>query len=181
MKNIIFYTRLVKIIACILMPTVIVNLLIKWFFPEIFFSSYTLGNFFQDYQPSDHIITTMPLLHRLIGMLVDSISSGSLLIILWLITSIMNQFQKSETFSFSVVTLFTTISKLAFSLAIYTPINRSLLSVITSWHNGPGQRILTVSFGSADLFNILIFGFLMVMTLLMQYGTTLQNEHNLTV
>ena len=124
---------------------------------------------------------TMPFIHRLIGMCIDSVVAGLLIAILWLIASLMKKFENNEIFSASTVVLFTTLSKCAFYLALYTPINRMLLSVVTTFHNAPGQRVLTASFGSADLCNILIFGILMVMTLLMQQATILQNEQNLTV
>jgi len=179
-KNIIFYARLVKTVSYILMPIIIINFFIKWFFSEISSDSFIAG-FLYNSQPSQYLIATMPLLHRLMAMIIDGISTGLLFMILWLVTEIMNSAQQHEIFSTLVVTQFATISKLAFSLALYEPISRILLSVITTLHNEPGQRVLAVSFVFSDLINILIFGLLMVITLLMQQATSLQNEHNLTV
>ena len=95
-------------------------------------------------QPSQSLIATMPLLHRLMAMVVDGISTGLLFMILWLVTEIMNRVQQDEMFSTLIVTQFATASKFAFSLAYYEPISRILLSVITTLHNEPGQRVLAV-------------------------------------
>jgi hypothetical protein len=184
MKNIIFYARLVKIASYLLMPAIAIGFFIKWLSPELslpnphlfgLFLSYT----FDDYTTIGEVIPAMPLVNRLAGMLFDSISFGLLIMIFWLVAEIMKRFQNNETFSVSTVGLFTLMSKCAFYLALYTPINRTILSVITTLHVCP--HTLGISFGSADLFNIFIFGFLMVMTLLMQQATALQHEQSLTV
>lgn len=180
MNNITFYARLVKIISYILMPIIIINFFIKWLFPEMIFANSFIGGFSYD-QSINPTIITMPLAHRLMAMIVDGISASLLIMILFLIIVIMQRIQQREIFSASIAHSFSKISKLAFAFAIYTPISQSLLSVITTLQNAPGQRILSISFGSAELFNIFIFGFFMVITLLIQQGTSLQNEQNLTV
>ena len=186
MKNIIFYARLVKVASYLLMPAIAIGFFIKWLSPELslpnphlfgLFLSYT----FNDYTTIGEIIPAMPFINRLAGMFFDGISFGLFITIFYLVAEIMNRFQNNETFSVSTVGLFTLVSKFAFYLALYTPINRTILSLITTLHNAPGHRVISASFGSADLFNIFIFGFLMVMTLLMQQATALQHEQSLTV
>jgi hypothetical protein len=121
----------------------------------------------------------MPLTHRLLGMLFDSVVLGLFIAILWSIAAIMNTFKNNEFFSSRTVSAFSSISTYAFYLALYTPFNRMILSLVTTLHVRP--HTLSVSFGSVDLFNIFIFGSFMVMTLLLQQATQLQNEQNLTV
>jgi hypothetical protein len=177
MKNLIFYARLVKTVSCILIPASIMNLFVKWFFPGIIFSNHFLAGFLHGYLPTE----SMPLLHRCIAFVVDGCSTSLILIILLLIIQIMNRIEHEEIFSTAIVAQFASISTLAFALALYEPFNRILLSVITTLHNAPGERTLSVSFVLSDLINILMFGFFMVITLLMQRGESLQHEHNLTV
>ena len=184
MKNIIFYARLVKIASYLLMPMIAIGFFIKWLSPELSLSNPHLFGLFLSYNFSDYamigeIIPAMPLINRLAGMLFDGISFGLLIMIFYLVAEIMKRFQNNETFSISTVGLFTLMSKCTFYLALYTPINRTILSVITTLHVRP--HTLGISFGSADLFNIFIFGFLMVMTFLMQQATALQHEQSLTV
>jgi hypothetical protein len=184
MKNIIFYARLVQIASYLLMPAIAVGFFIKWLSPELslpnphlfgLFLSYT----FNDYTTIGEIIPAMPFINRLAGMFFDGISFGLLIMIFYLVAEIMKRFQSNDTFSVSTVGLFTLVSKCAFYLALYTPINRTILSVITTLHVTP--HTLGISFGSTDLFNIVTFGFLMVMTLLMQQAATLQQEQSLTI
>lgn len=184
MKNIIFYARLVKIASYLLMPAIAIGFFIKWLSPELSLSNpHLFGLFlsysFDDYSMVGEIIPAMPLINRLAGMLFDGVSFGLLIMIFWLVAEIMKHFQNNDTFSKSTVQLFTLMSKCAFYHALYTPINRTILSVITTLHVRP--HTLGISFGSTDLLNIFIFGFLMVMTLLMQQAVVLQQEQSLTV
>jgi hypothetical protein len=186
MKNITFYARLVRYISWTLIPTVIFCFFSKWLSPEFAFTNpHIFGLFFSytfdDYAFMSSSVPTMPFAHRLLGMLIDSMVVGLLITIFWLISMIMKKCENNETFSAATVTLFSNLSKYAFYLAIYTPINRMILSIVITMHNAPGHKVLTASLGSADLFNIFIFGIFMVMTLLLQQATNLQNEHNLTV
>ena len=186
MKNITFYAKFVKYIAYALIPSMACSFFIKWLDPEFaltnphifgLFFSYT----FDDYTLMSSSVPTMPLTHRLCGMFIDSIVAGLLITILSLIAAIMRKCENNETFSSATITLFSHLSKYAFYLAIYTPINRMILSIVITMHNAPGYKMLTASLGSADLFNFFIFGLFMVITFLLQQATNLQNEHNLTV
>lgn len=187
MKNIVFYARLIKYVSYLLMIATIVGFFIKWLAPEIVLDNpYHIFNLFLSYTFDDYIevassMLTMPITHRLLGMSIDGGVLSLLLMILWNVIDIMKKFEHNELFSTSMVTLFAAMSKYAFYFALCVPISRMLLSVIITLHNAPGHRILTASLGTADLFNILMFGIFAVMTLLMQHATVLQNEQNLTV
>ncbi len=187
MKNIAFYAQLIKYLSYVLIVATTISFFIKWFFPAIALDNpYHVFNLFLAYTFDDYTevatsMLTMPLLHRIVGMIVDSGISIMLLMILWNIIKVMKKFEHNELFSNSLVNFFVKMNTYAFCLALYVPLNRMILSVIITLHNAPGHRILTASFGSADLFNILMFGIFMVMTLLMQHATVLQNEQNLTV
>jgi hypothetical protein len=186
MKNISFYTRLVKYISYALIPAIGIGFFTKWLFPTFAFANpHIAGLFFSytfdNYEVMSSSVPTMPLLHRLLAMLIDSGVCILLIAILWLIAAIMKKFEHNEAFSASTVACFAQLSKYALYLAIYTPINRMILSIVITMHNAPGHKVLTASFGSSDLCNIFMFGICMVMTLLLQQATQLQNEQNLTV
>ncbi len=186
MKNISFYARLVKYISYAFIPAIGIGFFTKWLFPTFSFANpHIFGLFFSytfdNYEIMSSSVPSMPLIHRLLAMLIDSGVYILLIAILWLIAAIMKKFEQNEAFSASTVARFALLSKYAFYLALYTPINRMILSIVTTMHNAPGHKVLTASLGSADLFNIFIFAVFMVMTLLMQQATHLQNEQNLTV
>jgi len=177
MKNIAFYAQLVKIVSYILIPITIINFFIKWLFPQMIIADSFIAGFFYDSTPISTLIASMPLNNRLMAMIVDGISVSLLLMILSLIIIIMHRIQQHEIFSSAIAQLFSRISQFAFWLAIYTPINKTILSVITTLHQSP--HTLAISFDIHDLFNIFIFG--LVITLLIEQGNSLQNEQNLTV
>jgi len=187
MKNIVFYARLVKGVSYICITAAVISFFIKWLLPTIILDNpYHIFNLFLAYTLDDfsevaHSLLSMPMIHRIMAMVVDSGVSVLLVMILWNIIEVMKKFERNELFSNSLVNFFVKMNTYAFCLALYVPLNRMILSVIITLHNAPGHRILTASFGSADLFNILMFGIFMVMTILMQQATALQNEHNLTV
>lgn len=186
MKTINFYARLVKYISYALIPTIIFGFFTKWLYPAFALENpHIFGLFFShtfdDYTIMTTSVPTMPFTHRLFAMLIDSIIVGLLIAILYSLIAIMKKCERNEIFSATTTSSLAIMSKYAFYLVLYTPINRMILSVVTTIHNAPGHKILTASFGSADLFNIFIFGIFMVMTLLLQQATTLQNEHNLTI
>lgn len=179
MKNITFYAQIVKVVSYILIPITIINFFIKWLFPEMIAANSFLAGFLHDYEPASTLIASMPLNNRLMAMFVDGASISLVLMILSLIIIIMHRIQHHELFSPAIAQLFSRISQFAFWLAIYTPINKTILSVITTLHQSP--HTLAISFDIHDLFNIFIFGFVMVITLLIEQGNSLQHEQNLTV
>lgn len=180
MKNITFYAQLVKIASCMLMVFLVPGFFFKWLAQEI---ALDYGNHhFLFFAPDNmSLIAGMPFFHRLIGMIIDGFSFGLLIFIFLLVIKLMNYFQQNEIFTSATVAIISLIGKMTFYLALYTPINRTILSLVMSWHNPPGQRFISASFEPSDMFNILAFGFFMVITLLMREGNFLQEEKNLTV
>lgn len=179
MKNITFYAQLVKTVSYLLIPVIIMSFFIKWLFPHMIIADSFIAGFFYDAQPISTLIASMPLNNRIMAMFVDGVSVSLLLMILSLVIIIMHRIQQREIFSSVIAHLFTKISQFAFWLAIYTPINKTILSVVTTLHQSP--RTLAISFDIHDLFNIFIFGFVMVITLVIEQGSSLQQEQNLTV
>ena len=182
MKSIKFYAQVVKMASYALMLSLIAGFFFKWLAQEIaldygnhHFLFFALDNSFKA------LIAGMPFLHRVLGMIIDSFSFGLLFFIFLLVARLMNYFQQGEIFTAATVMLISLIGKTTFYLALYTPINRIILSLVISLHNPPGQRFISASFEPSDVFNILAFGFFMVITLLMREGNFLQEEKNLTV
>lgn len=141
-------------------------------------STYTVTKWLIKFIPP---ITTMPITHRLAGLFVDSV--GIIVLIFGLISFVrlMRCFQNGEIFSQSAITHLQRITKIALIWALYTPINGSLLSIIMSLQNPPGQRLITVTFWLHDVINIFIFGLFVIIVSIMKEGSRLQQEQDLTI
>ena len=124
---------------------------------------------------------SMPILSRVIGAVVDLVSLGLFFWGLICFIQVLRLYKKGEIFSLQTFTLFRKISRIAFAWAIYTPINSMIMSLVATFHNPVGQRVLSVSINSGDIINIFIVGFILVVTSLMYEGYMLKQEQDLTV
>jgi len=136
--------------------------------------------FWQHTQVAD-LISGMPCLDKILGFCVDGISLSLFVAGLWQFILFTRLIQKGELFSMSVINHLTSMSKFALLWAIYQPIARAMLTVITSWHKGSGHRILTIDFGSNDIFNILLFCFFVLIAAIVQEAYGLKKEQDLTI
>ncbi len=128
----------------------------------------------------DHL-ATMPVSHRLLGLLVDSgmfcIAAGGAITFV----QMMRRIRSGEFFSPRIIGLLKRLSMLALAWAIFNPVRYMLLSVITSWHLGTGNRVLALAIGSNDIMNVVIFASFVLITALIQEGYALQQERDLTI
>lgn len=125
--------------------------------------------------------STMPLMYRVLGLMVDSVALG----ILWAGISAFNrlikQIQVGNVFSSRVVQLLHKLSRIALCWALYNPVRTTLLSAITTFYKGPGNRVISLTISTADLTNIAIFLCFILITALMQEGNKLKQEQDLTI
>jgi hypothetical protein len=118
---------------------------------------------------------------RLLGFLCDGVGFAIMVIGFYFFIKLMKELQKGLLFSLDVIQLLNKIAKLIFWFAVYTPINRTIITLILSLANPPGQRLFTVSFTFGDLFTLAASWFFVILTSLMVESRELQSEHDLTV
>lgn len=184
MKNIKWYANLLKILCYILVPLLTIGFIMKWWFFEKIYYIPNESAAYAKYFGEHFDLLNLPvnnLLIRILGFLIDGVA---FFILIWgfiTLIKLMNYFSKGEIFSQQTINLFSRLSKLAFTWAIYTPIKDSFITTIMSLQNPPGHRIIQFAFTSSDIFNIFIFGFFVVISLIMQEGYKLKSEQDLTV
>lgn len=66
---------------------------------------------------------------------------------------------------------------LLFLSTLIQPIKHALLSIILTWNNPPGQKALSVSFGSAELSALFVSGILLLVAWVMREGHRLAREN----
>ncbi|MDR3647035.1 MAG: DUF2975 domain-containing protein [Candidatus Babeliales bacterium] len=125
--------------------------------------------------------TTLTVSQKIMGFFVSGISTGLLIFALFLIIKLMKYMQNNEYFSLHTIALLKRITKIALIYAIYTPISNTILSLITSFNNPVGQRTITLTFGSAEILNIIIFCFMFLIMTIFQKGYELKHEQELTI
>jgi len=176
MQTVKIYARRLELLSKGLMLATPVFFCIKWFHDK-----FPLDNDRMDFGIETMILREMPIPHRLLGMLVDSVSAMLLMSGLLIFMRLMQRYQAGEIFSTRALGGLEKLSKYAFVWAVYSPLSASILSVVTTLHNPPGSRMLTIGFGMHDIANIFIFGCLCVIASVMREGNALQSEQDLTV
>ncbi len=128
-----------------------------------------------------HYLREMPLGNRVLGFIAEGGLLALVLIGLFSCMKLMRYFKSGEIFSLRTISLLRKISMLALVWAVYSPLNTLLLSVI-AFHENTEQRGLSMAYASDDaMIKLLFFGFLLVITLMLQEGYHLKSEQDLTV
>ncbi len=176
------YATAVKWISYTLLFLSIPSLFLKWIVPgSVYRTPIFMSHFFSPNNSNISLINTMPLPHRFFGICIEAVAVGLIIYALITIIGIVGSIERGEYFSSNIAVLFKRLSICMFLFVLYAPINEALMSVITSWHRGPGNRFLSITFGTPELENILLFCLLMIIATLMQKGAELQRESDLTV
>ena len=94
---------------------------------------------------------------------------------------VLHYYKHGQVFTLEIFRLFRRISWIALIWAIYGPIKSIVMSLLLTFYNPPGSRIVALTVSSNDIINIFIVGFFFVITSLMYEGYKLKNEQDLTV
>ena len=128
-----------------------------------------------------HFLREMSFANRAIGFIGEGGLVAVVLTALFFSIKLMHYFKNGEIFSLRTISLLRKISTLALIWAIYAPMITILLSVI-AFHETTEQRGLSIAYASDDAFiKLIFFGFLLVITLMLQEGYYLKSEQDLTV
>lgn len=168
------YAGWLEIISWILVPIIIISFLAKWFMGNW---AYIFGEDWWFVAPQ----AALPGVSRFSIFIIEAISVAIFLVGLIIFIKVLRCFKRGELFSPRTVMLFNRMSKLALARAIYAPIANIALSLLSTLHNPPGQRMLEFTLSTDDLMNILVCIFFLVITSVIQEGSFLQEEHDLTV
>lgn len=123
----------------------------------------------------------MPLTSLVLGSLVTMLPTGMTMVGAYYLRQLFLLYEQDQIFLLANVRCFKKLSwVLIWSFAVEI-VSRSLLSVVLSLPNPPGQRIVTIDLSSSDLTTLLVGGVLAVISWVMEEGRNLQEEQDLTV
>lgn len=179
MNNVKRYARRLELLSMALVPLAFCFLLLKWFFCKIPAD----GNFCNTYLrvAYDFDAVQLPFLFRFFGIMIDGVGLGLLCYGIMLFIKSLRFFQRGEFFSLHTTILFKRISKVLLCWAVYSPLSKTLSTLVITATNAPGHRVLAITFGHDDLLNIFMFAFLVMITSLMHEAYQLKAEQDLTI
>lgn len=154
----------------------------KWLLPvsynNLIESPSFIGGFMQYVKSDAENFTAM---QKIFGFLVDFISIGLIVYALILVIKLMDHFKSNEFFSAQILSTMHSLTKIALIYACYAPIKYILLSVITTYNNKPGERVIALAIGNSDVINILIFCLLFLILSVVRQGHSLKQDQDLTI
>lgn len=167
------YAVAIKVLSILMIVCTVILTISNWFYPSIY-------SVISDSLPK-YDVSTFTFVQKISGFIIESISSAIFIFSLVLIVQLMNYIQNNEYFSQNTILLLKKISKLALIYAIYKPISSTILSVITTINNKPGERIISLTIGSDEIWNIMIFCFMFIIVTILQRGYEIKHEQELTI
>lgn len=120
---------------------------------------------------------------RVFGFLIDGVGIVILLAIIWLIIRLSFVIEQGQLFTTTSTVIIKRMMRLFLAWVLYTPVKMTLLTLIETMHNPPGERMLTftIAFGSSELVSLVIWCGLMLVAFAIHQGISLYEEHTLTI
>lgn len=123
----------------------------------------------------------LPIEIQAVGFLSSLLPLSALIYILSNLRKIFSFYKDGIVFSFEHVVLFKKTSKF---LIVWVPLSivyESVKSVLFSWSNSIGERVLSIGFGSEELTVVTVAIFIYVISWVMDEGRKLTEEHQMTI
>lgn len=190
MQKISFYANLLEKAIIYIMIAVVITFVVGWIQDKIpvlrdltFWlpTGISRGPISSLQVDSLHYLREMSFANRAIGFIAEGGLVAVVLTGLFFCIKLMRYFKNGEIFSLRTISLLRKISVLALIWAIYAPMITLLLSAI-AFHETTEQRSLSIAYATDGAFIMLLFfGFLLVLTLMLQEGYYLKSEQDLTV
>jgi hypothetical protein len=90
-------------------------------------------------------------------------------------------YERGQIFRSANVRCFRNLSRALIAWCIAGIMSVPLTSLALTFHHPPGERMVTFGLGSNNLIALLIGGILAIISWVMEEGSSLQEEHDLTV
>lgn len=118
---------------------------------------------------------------RFVGFLISLLPLSALIYGVINIRKLFSFYQKGVIFSFEHVKLFKRISKALVLWIFLSILYESTKSILFSMGNPPGQRIVSIGFGSSEFMTLVVAGIVFVIAWVMDEGRIITEEQQLTV
>ncbi len=123
----------------------------------------------------------LPWSTRLLGLGVAMIPTGIGMLSLWWLFRLFSCFSAGEIFTRNTVKYIRRTGWTVLIGAGITPIYEALMTIVLTIHNPPGERLVAITFDSANFEEIVIGGVVIVVSWIMDEGRKLRETEELTV
>lgn len=118
---------------------------------------------------------------RLLALLASLGLSTILIYALVLLVRLFKNYEQQEIFNFENTVLYTKLARSIFYWVIGNFIYTGALSVILSFNNPPGERMLQLSFTGVDVMTLFLGVVVVVISWVMKEGYDISEEHSQTI
>ena len=164
-------SRVMSFLCLIGMLGLPASLTLGWLFPELFGGAYT--GLERHWGPPEEL----PMINRFLGLVVSMVPASLLIYGLARLRRMFRLYEAGEIFSTETALCLKQFGIAVMLQAILHPVAGAFQSVIVTFHNPPGERMLTLSFGSAEYSAALLGGLLLVIAWIMGQGAKLAEEN----
>jgi len=148
-----------------------VSLALGWGYPEL------LGDTYPGWNSRWGAPESLPAITRVLGFLVSMIPTGVLIYGLARLRRMFQLYEAGNIFSAGSAQYLKQFAVAVMAQAVLGPIAGAMHSVIVTFHNPPGERMLTLSLGSGEYSALLLGGLLLVIAWIMGQGAELAEEN----
>ena len=120
-------------------------------------------------------------LTRLLGCVVNFIPAGLMMIGLYTLAKLFALYEKGCIFTQKNVACYRILGRLIICGVFIGVVYRTVLILALTLFNPPGQRILSIGFGTKEIEILLIGIIVLIITWVMEEGRMIENEQALTV
>ncbi|MCL9780681.1 DUF2975 domain-containing protein [Vibrio sp. S4M6] len=118
---------------------------------------------------------------RLLAIIASLALSSILIYALWTLVKLFRHYEQGDIFSLENAKFYQKLGYSVFYWVIGSVVYKTVIILILSFNNPPGQRLLSISFGGADLLTLLFGLMVMIISWVMKEGYMIADENRHTI
>ncbi|MEZ8573404.1 DUF2975 domain-containing protein [Vibrio splendidus] len=147
--------------------------------PYDFISS--TGIFYLTYDIGNYTILPLTMATRIVAAFTSLLMSSILMYALMVLIRLFRNYERGEIFSLENAMSYQKLGYSLFYWVLGSVIYGSLMSVILSFNNPPGERIFEISFVGMDFLTLILGIIILIISWVMKEGYILADEHSQTI
>ncbi|MEZ8786445.1 DUF2975 domain-containing protein [Vibrio splendidus] len=147
--------------------------------PYDFISS--TGIFYLTYDIGNYTMLPLTMTTRIVAAFTSLLMSSILMYALMVLIRLFRNYERGEIFSLENAMSYQKLGYSLFYWVLGSVIYGSLMSVILSFNNPPGERIFEISFVGMDFLTLILGIIILIISWVMKEGYILADEHSQTI
>ncbi|MEM7225943.1 MAG: DUF2975 domain-containing protein [Pseudomonadota bacterium] len=164
-------SRAMSLLCLVGMVGLPISLALAWATPEL------LGGAYPALESQWGPPGELPIFSRVLGFLVSMIPTALVIYGLSRLRRLFRLYEAGEIFSADAARCLKQFAIAVMLQAVLRPLSGAVLSVVVTFHNPPGQRMLTVGLGGGEYAALLLGGLMLVIAWIMGEGARIADEN----